>query len=252
MLNAIAADAVPQSSVVQNLVLSTLSEEEFARLRPFLTRVPLRRNAIIFDVNRPVDAVFFLESGIVSRVAATQHDGPVEVAIVGRYGFVGISVVLGATQALHRTVVQVPGEALRVPADDLRRIMADCPGIRDHMLRYVQMLIGLKSQMALCNAKHSVDQRVARWLLLAIDRMEADELPVTHDFLAKMLGVRRPGVSDALSHLESAGVLAKSRAAIRILRRDLLREKACDCYGAVNERYAMMRRMPRFAHCVDV
>lgn len=251
MLNAIAADAVPQSSVVQNQVLSTLNEDEFARLRPHLDRVPLRRNAVIFDANRPVDSVYFVESGIVSRVAATPQDGPVEVAIVGRFGFVGISVVLGATRALHRTVVQVPGEALRVPAEDLRRIMAECPAIRDHLLRYVQMLIGLKSQMALCNAKHSVDQRVARWLLLALDRMEADDLPVTHDFLAKMLGVRRPGVSDALSHLESAGVLSKSRATIRILRRDLLRAKACDCYGAVNERYATMRLMPRFPHCVE-
>lgn len=251
MLKRVTGVAASPGDIVRNQVLSTLSDEQFARLRPFLSRVELRKGSVICDANKPVDAVYFIESGILSRVARTQADGAVETAIVGRHGFVGIAVVLGASHALNRTVVQVAGEALRIASDDLRPIMDADSAIRDHFLRYVQILISLKGQIALCNAKHGIEKRVARWLLLAHDRIGKDELPVTHDFLASMLGVRRPGVSDALSELEKAGIIAKSRASLSIIQRDGLKARACECYSTIEQKFATMRNLRQFRHRLD-
>ena len=113
--------------------------------------------------------------------------------------------------ALHRTVVQIPGQALRIGAADLQ-LSCGAPAVRDHLLRYVHLLMTLKGQVSLCNAKHDIGQRLARWLLLAHERVDGDELPVTHELLATMLGVRRPGVTESLAKLEASGILAKSRA----------------------------------------
>lgn len=248
MLSTLSTELAAAPHPVRNQVLSTMQPADFERLRPFLQYVDLKKNKVIFEANRPADSVYFLESGIVSRLAATPSDGPVEVAVVGRFGFVGISVVLGSMQALHRTVVLVPGTALRISADRLRTLMDEYPSIRSHLLRYVQILIGLKAQLALCNARHNIDQRVARWLLLARDRMETDELPVTHDFIARALGVRRPGVSDALSELEAAGAIVKLRGSIRIARREFLIGRVCECYRIIDEKYAAMGRLPHFPH----
>lgn len=242
--------AVPQN-IVKNQVLATLDADAFGLLKPYLKRVDLRKGMVLLDANRPVESVYFIENGLVSRFATTPTDSPVEVAVVGWFGFIGISVVLGSSRSLHRTVIQVPGQALCIAADDLRLVMGLNPGIRDHLLRYVQLLIGLKAQIALCNARHNVDQRVARWLLLAADRTENNELPVTHESLARTLGVRRPSVSTALIALEADAIISKSRATIRILRRDLLGEKSCACYRMIADRYAAMRALKHFEHRID-
>jgi CRP-like cAMP-binding protein len=242
--------AAPQK-IVKNQVLATLDTDAFGLIKPHLKRVDLRKGMVLLDANRPVEAVYFIETGLVSRFATTPTDSPVEVAVVGWFGFIGISVVLGSSRSLHRTVVQVPGQALRIAADDLRLIMRLNPEIRDHLLRYVQLVIGLKAQIALCNARHSVDQRLARWMLLAADRMENNELPVTHEILARTLGVRRPSVSTALTALEADAIIAKSRATMRILSRDMLGEKSCACYRTIADKYAAMRALKHFEHRID-
>lgn len=236
---------------VQNLVLSTLPPESFALIRPHLTAVDLKRHSILHDTNRPVDAVHFVESGVLSRVARTQQDGQVEVAVVGRFGFVGVSVVLGTVVALQRTVVHVPGLALRIGADDLQRIMQESPAIRDHLLRYVQVLMTQKSQVSLCNAKHDIDKRVARWLLLARERLGDDRLPVTHELLASMLGVRRPGVSEALADLESEQIVRRSRGALLVVDAEKLRSRSCECYRIIYDRFGMLRDMRQHEHVID-
>ncbi|WP_160170498.1 Crp/Fnr family transcriptional regulator [Afipia sp. P52-10] len=230
------------------MILATLPEVEFEQLRPFLTPVELKRNSVIYDANKPVDAVYFVESGVISRVARTQQDGPVEVAMVGHFGFVGVSVVLGTNCALQRTIVQIPGTALRIEASDLQRIMQETPSIKDHLLRYVQLLMTLKAQVSFCNAKHEIDKRVARWLLAAQDRIGEDELPVTHSLVASMLGVRRPGVSEALAQLEGRGVLERQRGSLRIVSTAALREHACECHKIIDDRFSMLRELPRFEH----
>ena len=244
-------EAPHEPGVVQNRFLATLSPADFDQLRPFLKVVELKRHAIIHEANKPVEAVYFVESGVISRVARTQADGAVEVAIVGRSGFVGLSVVLGTMIALHRTVVQIPGLALRISASDLQTIMADNPSIRDHLLRYVQLLMSQKAQVALCNAKHDIDQRLARWLLLAHERVSGNLLPVTHDLLASMLGVRRAGVTEALASLESRGVIAKTRGALKIVDRDALQASTCECYKIIDDRFSWQRAMTYYEHRLD-
>jgi CRP-like cAMP-binding protein len=251
---AVAATAravIPTAYEVQNLVLATFSGPDFELLRPHLSLVDLKRNAILHDTNRPVEAVHFIESGVISRVARTQQDGAVEVAMVGRFGFVGVSVVLGTAGALQRTIVQVPGLALRIDAEDLQRIMRESPTIRDHLLRYVQLLIMQKAQVSLCHARHEIDKRVARWMLLARERLQSDQLPVTHDLLASMLGVRRPGVSEALASLEAQDVIRRSRGTLRILDAEKLRRSSCECYKIIYDRFAMLRDMRQHNHVLS-
>jgi CRP-like cAMP-binding protein len=247
-----AALEIPASGIVQNMILATLTEAEFAQLRPFLSTVELKRNSVLYEANKPVDTVYFIESGVISRVTRTQLDGPVEVAMVGRFGFIGVSVVLGTMCALQRTIVQIPGTALKINASDLQRIMQDTPAIKDHLLRYVQLLMSLKAQVSFCNAKHEIDKRVARWLLSAQDRIGQDELPVTHSLVASMLGVRRPGVSEALAQLEGRGVLERLRGTLRIVDSEALRESACECHKIVDDKFALLREMPQYEHRLDV
>jgi CRP-like cAMP-binding protein len=244
-------EASHKSGIVRNGILATLPPAAFDQLRPFLKVVDLKRNAVIHEANRPVDAVYFIESGVISRYARTQEDGSVEVAMVGRYGFVGVSVLLGTMTALHRTVVQIPGQALRISASDLQAVVQKDPTVRDHLLRYVHLLLTLKGQVSLCNAKHDIGQRLARWLLLAHERVDGDDLPVTHDLLATMLGVRRPGVSESLAGLEASGILAKSRGMLKVVNAEALKGQACECHRIISDRFASQGAMQHFEHRLD-
>jgi CRP-like cAMP-binding protein len=247
---AAAVMSTPAPYTVRNLVLTTLAEAEFELLRPHLSPFELKRNAILHDLNKPVDSVYFIESGMLSRVARTQQDGPVEVAMVGRFGFVGVGAVLGMSGALLRTVVHVPGLALRIDATELQRIMREAPEIKDHLLRYVQLLMTQKAQVSLCHARHEIDKRVARWMLLARDRLQSDQLPVTHDLMASMLGVRRPGVSEALAALETGQVIRRSRGALHILDADKLQRASCECYKIIHDRFSLLRDMKQHDHAL--
>jgi CRP-like cAMP-binding protein len=244
-------EARHKDGIVKNEILATLPPAAFDQLRPFLKVVDLKRNAVIHEANKPADSVYFIESGIVSRVARTQEDGSVEVAMVGRFGLVGVSVLLGTMTAMHRTVVQIPGQALRIYASDLQAVMQRDSAVRDHLLRYVHLLLTLKGQVSLCNAKHDIGQRLARWLLLAHERLDSDELPVTHDLLATMLGVRRAGVSESLADLEASGILAKSRGVLKVVNAEALKSQACECHKIIGDRFAAQRAMPHFEHRLD-
>ena len=129
--------------------------------------------------------------------------------------------------------------------------MTKTPAIRDHLLRYVQLLMTQKAQVALCNAKHEIDKRLARWLLLAHDRVAGNLLPVTHDLLAMMLGVRRAGVSEALATLEAKGVISKTRGALKIVSREGLKAHACECYKIIDDRFSWQRAMTHYEHRLD-
>lgn len=234
--------------IVRNVVLSTLTEADFALLRPHLRAVELRRHDIVHDAFRSPDAVYFIESGLISRVVRSPKDGTIEVANVGRCGFIGVSVVLGTMIAIQRTVVLVPGVALGIDAATLRAVMAERPSIKEHLLKYVQVLMALNAQISMCNAKHELSERVARWLLLASDLIESDLLPVTHGLVAEALGVRRPGVSVALGQLERRGILARTRGALRIMDYDGLRRVGCECHQVVRHRFQPFNSMPRHQH----
>ena len=240
------AEPVPRA--VRNTVLATLPEAEFELFRRHLNVVPLKRNAILQDALRAPDAAYFIESGVVSRVVSTVRDGPVEVAVVGKFGFVGVSLVLGTMQTIQRSVVRVPGYALRIEAAAFRDILQQSPATREHLLRYVQVLMAINAQIALCNARHEIGERVARWILLAQERIESDVVPVTHGMIASALGVRRPSVSKALAELDAKGIIEGARGAIRIRDIDGLRRNACECEGILRDRFRVFRDMPQHQH----
>jgi CRP-like cAMP-binding protein len=240
------------SRTVQNRILSALPADLFDTLRPFLTRAGLKRNSFINEANRPVEAIHFIESGVVSRVARTPLDGSVEVAMVDRSGMVGISIVLGATLSLRRSLIVVPGEALQIPTEKFVEVMSQHPRIREHLMIYVRLLLQQKAQTAFCNAKHGLDERLARWLLLVHDRAGISELLITHDLLAMLLGVRRSGISESLAMLETNGLVARQRGALRIVDPDGLKSRACDCYRIMHDNVFTSNAGKSHDHCVLV
>ena len=164
-----------------------MTPDLFDRVRPFLQPIGLKRRAILQEHNRPIEHVYFIERGVASLLARTQRDGPVEVAIVGRLGFVGVAAVLGTMHSPNRCMMEVPGEALRITAKDLLRVMDDAPGVRQHLLKHVHVLLVQNTQTALCNVRHELEERLCRWLLLAADRLDEKIIPLTHDQLAMIL-----------------------------------------------------------------
>ena len=222
---------------VRNRVLANLALDDFSALRPHLHRVEIRARSTLQEANRRVEYVHFIEHGLVSRVSAGRGCS-METAMVGRFGYTGIAVVLGSTLSSQRSIVSLPGTALRIRSDELSGILQSRPMIRTEMLRFVQSLITQNTQSVLCAAKHDVDQRLARWLLLASDRMQSNALTVTHDLLAIIMGVRRAGITNALLQFEADGILKKTRGAVHLTNRPALEQRACDCYGIVRDAYA--------------
>lgn len=236
---------------VRNLLLSTLTESEFEKLRPFLEVFDLHSKTVIQQSSQPAENVYFVESGIVSRVVQTPSDGPMETVMVGRYGFVGASVVLGIEQTLRRAVVLLPGRALRISAEDLSRVMSETPSIREHLLRYISILMMTKAQMSLCNAKHDTLQRTARWMLSARDRLDTNRIAITQGALASMLGVRRTSVSSALKRFESLKLVEQERGILTIVDAEGLKPLSCECYKIIEQRYSTLKTMKQYAHRFD-
>jgi CRP-like cAMP-binding protein len=219
--------------IVRNRVLASLNPSSFRRLAPHLTPVSLERRAVLQDHFHPIEHVHFIERGVASLYARTRADGPVEVAQVGPFGFVGAAAILGSARSPHRCLMHVPGAALRIGVPELLEAMDASPTIRHHLLAYVHALLVQNAQVALCNGRHDVEQRLCRWLLLAADRLDAAVIPITHDMLSMNLGVRRAGVTSLLGRLQKAGVIAIGRAACEIVDRAALEARACECYGII-------------------
>ena len=228
--------AVFQASAVRNRVLAALAPDDFALLELKLERVPLDLLAILIEAHRPIQHVFFPESGIVSTIANTD-EGSIEIGLVGREGVVGISIILGANQTPHTSLVQGAGEALRISADDLRIAIRDRPAIFRPLGLYTQSLIVQMGQTAYANATFGIEARLARWILMTKDRTDGNELVLTHDFLASMLGVRRPGVTTATHSLEGTGSIRARRGRITIRDREKLLELAGDAYQVAEDEY---------------
>ena len=220
-------------SLVRNQILARAPIEAFAQLAPHLTRTTLKPRTILQERHRRVEQVYFLESGIASIVAWTQQDGPVQVGLVGRLGVVGVSAVLAMARSPHRTLMQTQGEAFALPASELILVMDTHPRFRVQLLNYVHFLLIQNSQYALCNARHELEARVARWLLLTCDRLDGNTIPITHDQLSMMLGVRRAGITETLAVLEATGALRRARGEVEIIDRAILETRACECYRII-------------------
>jgi CRP-like cAMP-binding protein len=225
-----------QQISVRNTLLTALSADDFASLRPHLESISLDLRSTLVEPNKPIEHIYFLEHGMAS-ITNNSHDGKIEIGIVGREGMVGLPIVLGVDRSPYETFMQIAGRGLRIDAQRLETAIEDSPSLRRHFLRYVQAMSIQTSQTAFANANNNVESRLARWLLMCHDRMDGDELPITHEFLSMMLGVRRAGVTVAIHLLEGNGLIRARRGLITILDREKLEEMADEAYGVPEAEY---------------
>jgi CRP-like cAMP-binding protein len=216
-----------------NGFLRALSPDSRARLRPYLEPVELVRRHLIYSPGEDAIHVYFINRGLVSLVKTMQDGRIVEVGAIGAEGVVCLASLLGLPKVVLESLVQVSGDALRMKASVLREEAARIPALGEMVRGYVQVAIGQLAQTAACNRLHSLDQRCCRWLLMAHDNAGADEFQLTHEFLALMLGVQRPGVSIAARQLQDAGIIRYQNGRVTVVDRPALEASACECYGAV-------------------
>ncbi len=218
-----------------NKLLSALPPAEMSRLHPMLTHVRWVNGQGLHEANERIEHVFFVEQGFASIVAQSDNGGSgVEVGLIGREGMVGYPVLLGEQAASYnRAMVQSPGSALCMSASALRGNLDALPVLHRLLSEALQVFMAQVAQTAACNSQHGLSQRLARWLLLAHDRMDGDELALTQEFLGIMLAVQRAGVTTALGSLQAAGVVGQRRGRVIIRDRPGLEAAACSCYGCV-------------------
>ena len=217
----------------RNHLLAALPPEHLAALRPRLETVELSLRHVLHAPGTPVAAVYFPETGYVSMLAYLEDGDAAEVGLIGREGMVGLPVLLGADHDDIEAMVQGPGTALRMDAQAFREELERLPALRTLLLRYALVHHGQVARTAACNGRHHTDQRLARWLLTAHDRARSDEFPMTHEFLAMMLGLRRAGITVAAGALQKAGFIRYERGCIEVTDRPGLESAACECYGVV-------------------
>ena len=215
----------------QNLILSRLAPADFKLLEPHLAPVDLPVRKMLEHRDRRINNIYFPESGFAS-VVANGDKRPIEVGIIGREGMTGLAVVLGGDRNSHETFVQAAGHGQCMRARLLRDAMQASASLQLSLLRYVQHFLDQTTQTAVSNGRSSIEERLARWLLMAADRLDDEELPLTHEFLAMMLSVRRPGVTVAIQELEREGIIERRRGRIFITDRKALEKKSNGTYVA--------------------
>ncbi len=218
---------------VDNLILSSLPDQEYRLLQPHLEPVPLPQYKILNETGARIDFAYFLNAGMTSMVALSSDGRSVEVGIVGREGMVGMTLTVGLRHGIFRSIMQMSGTGLRLRSEVFQDILRSAPTLRSELNRFALMNAIQGAQLAACNRLHETEQRLARWLLMCQDRVDSRLLPLTHEFLAQMLGTGRPSVSLAAAALENAGLIENSRGAVRILNRKNLEHAACECYGVI-------------------
>ncbi len=226
-----------QDARMANQILAALPQEEFEPLAAKLRLVPLVLGETLYLPEQKIEYVYFVNSGVVSLLAALENGATVEAGVIGCEGMAGISVILGADSTPTQALVQSAGQALRISSRDIRTEFRKGGKLRDLLLRYTHTLFTQVAQTAACNRLHSIEQRLARWLLLTQDRVGRDDFVLTQDFLSRMLGVRRAGVSVAASTLRQAGLIDYHRGTMTVLDRPGLENYSCECYRIVRDEY---------------
>jgi CRP-like cAMP-binding protein len=224
----------------KNRILAGLPDEEWERLAPRLAPVDLERKQIVYEVGCPIDHVYFPEQGLIS-VVSTMHDGStIEVATIGCEGMSGLPLVLGLDHTPHRHLVQIPGNAWRLAADDLRDEVQRDSSLRRLLFRYDVAFVSQIMQSVACNGLHTVQERCCRWLLMCLDRSASPEVVITHEFLAQMLGVRRATVTEVLRPLQDEGMIRYRRGVVAVVDRQRLEATSCECYQAIRNAYSRL------------
>ena len=226
-------------TLTHNRLLQLIPAAERARLLDLAEQVPLKPRQVLHHWRLPMEHVYFIEHGLVSVSARVDKDRFVEVWLIGSEGMVGAPLVLVDEDQTppHRRVVQVGGSALRIRSQDFLQLLPELPVLRKVLLRYINVVLLQTSQSGTCNAVHSLKERLARWLLTASSALEAADLPLTHEVLSHLLGVRRASVTECLDVLEKHGMIRNSRGMISIADADKLAESCCGCFRLIERAY---------------
>lgn len=223
---------------VKNSILASFSLQDLAAIGEFLEPIVLREFMVLQEPKRHVDYIHFIESGLVS-MRVTAEGSVFETAVIGYGGVAGASLLFGEYLSTHQSLVVLPGRAYRIRADDMGRVMRECPEVHGHLSRYAQALSLHCAQTGLCGVRHDREKRLASWICLASDAVGAHVLPVTHDYLSSVMGLRRAGITETLNRFEEQGVIRKTRGALQIEDRNSLERKACCCYKLISAAYTV-------------
>lgn len=222
---------------MKNHLLASLPDAEWQRWLPHLELVHLPLGHVVCESGTHVQHVHFPLDAIVSLLYVLEDGASAEIAVVGNEGLVGIAIFMGGESSTSRAVVQSAGQALRLRAHFIKEEFSRYGPVLHLLLRYTQALIAQMSQTAVCNRHHSLDQQLCRWLLLSLDRLDGDELFMTQELIANMLGVRREGVTESAVKLQRAGLISYARGHIKVLDRPGLERRTCECYAVVKKEY---------------
>jgi CRP-like cAMP-binding protein len=221
----------------QNHLLAALSAEEYERLVPNLELVPMPLGHVLYESGSELRSVYFPTTSIVSLLYVMLDGASAEIAVVGNEGLIGVALFMGGETMPNRAVVQSAGHAYRLNGQLLKEEFNRSDGLQHLLLRYTQALLTQMAQTAVCNRHHTLDQQLCRWLLLSLDRLPSDELVMTQELIANMLGVRREGVTEAAGNLQKSGLIKYSRGHITVLDRAGLEERVCECYAVVRREF---------------
>jgi len=226
------------------LLLAALPEQELAHWLPDLEFIEMPLGAVLYESGGRLSHVYFPISAIVSLLYVLEDGGSAEIAVVGNEGLIGVSLFMGGQTTPSRAVVQSAGQALRLKAHLMMTEFNRAGDVMHLLLRYTQALLTQMSQTAVCNRHHSLDQQLCRWLLLSLDRLHSNELVMTQELIANMLGVRREGVTEAAGRLQKAGLIQYRRGHISVLDRVGLEQRTCECYAVVKQEYDRLLPAP--------
>jgi CRP-like cAMP-binding protein len=220
-----------------NQILAALPPVEYQRIATHLKPVDLVSGEILLEPNEPIEKIYFPQRAMISLVSIMMDGSTTEIGLIGNEGMIGLSAILGGNSTISRTIVQVSGTALEVSAEVIRQEFQRGEKLHGLLLLYTQALLTQVSQSAACNRQHNIEARLARWLLSVQDCILKDELPLTQEFIANMLGTRRSGVTVAAGMLQQAGIIRYSRGKITILDQQALEETACECYHLIQNEF---------------
>ncbi len=224
----------------RNHLLAALPPAEWQRWQPQLELAELPLGKVLYESGALLSHVYFPTTAIVSLLFVTEDGSSAEIAVVGNEGTVGVALFMGGNTTPSRAVVQSGGQGYRLPASVIKAEFEQSPPVMHLLLRYTQALITQMAQTAVCNRHHSLDQQLARWLLLSLDRLQGNHLLMTQELIGNMLGVRREGVTEAARKLQAAGLISYARGRIHVLDRPGLEARTCECYEVVRCEYCRL------------
>jgi len=224
-----------QGKPVSSLILLSISDRDYSSLRPHLEYISLPNHLVLHEAGGKLEFAYFPNRGLISLVVVMKDGRTAEAGIVGNEGFTGTLAAVGLSRSPLHTVVQITGDGFRVEVGALQNTLESAPHLQLMLSRYAAIRGMQVAQTAACNRLHDIGQRLARWLLMTQDRVDSGSLPITHDFLATMLGTDRPSVSEAAGVLQKKKLIEYTRGAVKIVNRKKLENSACECYGVIQQ-----------------